>query len=931
MDSKELIHMDNIPFQSFYKLLTDHALTDLKKMLEKNESCYSKEVYINFTEFLTGQLQSICTRTLIAEMHAYKANGQLQGTDEVEEYEYFCTHMIADAEKVNTIFEKYAVLKKLVEDRIKSSIDYYVEIIGHFQKDRSEIEKKLGIKNRISRITRIENGCGDSHNGGRQVAKIQMDGDIHVLYKPHTMNNEQYFMELLYWISKGIGITQFEYKILSFENHSWCTIVPYKSCTTEEEIKRYYRRLGVQLFVAYSIGTHDLHCENIIAAGEYPVIIDLETLVHSTDAKIKQTAAEEVYHWLRCSVLGTGLLPFFMWNKAGTGIDCSGISGEGEHEYPFKIPTVMNPGTSNMRIDYAYPKSKRKQNLVMLNGQICSPVEHEDELMEGFSLAYQYVLDNKEEFIGKIKRMSSLKSRFLIGDTQRYSMSLASSYHPSLLKDSSFREAFLMSLCERRAAEEQSFAKDEVKSILQGDIPYYEQHLDSKHLYSATGEKWDHFFSVTPMELLLNKIDKLNKKDMYIQMRYIRMSLELTVADRKYCENKVYHVEREMQKDCLKEQRNSVEDLLKQLIDRMINEAIWNEKKTEVNWCQVILSSEKNMTWSVGSMDMYLYSGLAGMLLLFYELYMSLHRKEAKDIYIALQNTIFSYTESCEKSLDNMQSHYSGAYEGESSIVYTYILLYKESNDNKYLDYAKRHMKIVEQLIGQDTNYDLLSGNAGAAYVSLMLYDVTKEMRYLQVAERAVEILDEKSEHLNDGMGWTVRSEIPPMSGMAHGNAGILMPVMALWKKTGKKQYEKMAEKIWKYEESLYEEEIDNWLDVRDANLKEEKTGAVAWCHGAGGILLSRMYCNEFLDDVIWKERMKKDIERAYAKLSGYWKRDSWSLCHGISGNLWILNKYENQKNEKINVENFKLLPQELINPGFMNGYGGMIYYLIKK
>lgn len=222
----------------------------------------------------------------------------------------------------------------------------------------------------------------------------------------------------------------------------------------------------------------------------------------------------------------------------------------------------------------------------------------------------------------------------------------------------------------------------------------------------------------------------------------------------------------------------------------------------------------------------------------------------------------------------------------------------------------------------------MLSGNAGAAYVLLKLYKHTGNSQYLYIAEQAIEILQKNSEKQQKGIGWRIVDDLPPMSGMAHGNAGILMPVIELWKETRKKKYKEMAEEIWQYEESLYDVNIQNWLDVRCGSSDEEQIGAVAWCHGAGGILISRIYCNALVDDEMWKKRFEKDISRAYEKLKRYWKRDSWSLCHGICGNLWILNQIDEFMDININ-ECIKLLPQEILNPGFMNGYGGIIYYCL--
>ena len=159
------------------------------------------------------------------------------------------------------------------------------------------------------------------------------------------------------------------------------------------------------------------------------------------------------------------------------------------------------------------------------------------------------------------------------------------------------------------------------------------------------------------------------------------------------------------------------------------------------------------------------------------------------------------------------------------------------------------------------------------------------------------------------------------------------MPVLALWELTKKQEYEILAEKVREYEESLYDEKRGNWIDRGQD--QEEGEDTVAWCHGAAGILLTRLWCYQRVTDRTWKERLKTDMERAYRKTETYWKRDSWSLCHGTGGNLWILDIADRvlgkeQKN-RMDMAGFRLLPQEKLNPGIMSGYGGILLYLLGK
>ena len=87
-----------------------------------------------------------------------------------------------------------------------------------------------------------------------------------------------------------------------------------------------------------------------------------------------------------------------------------------------------------------------------------------------------------------------------------------------------------------------------------------------------------------------------------------------------------------------------------------------------------------------------------------------------------------------------------------------------------------------------------------------------------------------------------------------------------------------------------------------------------------------------------WKGSLTEDIKKAYTKLNDYWLRDSWSLCHGICGNLWILEKAdrefwrkETDRRKDLLPGEIQWLPQEKMNPGFMNGYGGVLYFLLME
>lgn len=276
-------------FPQFYKKILCNAVTTLEGLLVGDAGGYASGVLEDFKNHLENHLEAICLRTLIVEMHRCKDAGELKGKDRKEEYTYFCTNIVGTDKFREALNIRYPVLKHCIAEKAGQMTDFYAEVIHCFCRERAEIGNKILAGKPISKITRIFGGFSDVHQNGKQVLKLEIDEKWYILFKPRKMENEKIYQEMLEWMEAHTGISQYRYSFLSYENHSWSSIVEYKACVTEEQVKMYYRRMGVQLFLAYLLGTKDLHYENLIACGEFPVLIDLETLLHTQNHKQADT------------------------------------------------------------------------------------------------------------------------------------------------------------------------------------------------------------------------------------------------------------------------------------------------------------------------------------------------------------------------------------------------------------------------------------------------------------------------------------------------------------------------------------------------------------------------------------------------------------------------------------------------------------------
>jgi lantibiotic modifying enzyme len=132
---------------------------------------------------------------------------------------------------------------------------------------------------------------------------------------------------------------------------------------------------------------------------------------------------------------------------------------------------------------------------------------------------------------------------------------------------------------------------------------------------------------------------------------------------------------------------------------------------------------------------------------------------------------------------------------------------------------------------------------------------------------------------------------LEPLTGFAHGAAGIAWALGELADLTGLERYRAAKRAAVAYERSLFSPEAKNWPDLRDSRSStREKDGAranfvCARCHGATGIGIARILSLGRLDEPASRAEIEAALETTLAQGFG----DNHSLSHGDLGSLEIL------------------------------------------
>ncbi len=924
-----------LDFVQFYVPILRLALADLQNGLMMSVKC-SERVWERFLDVLLDKLVIVCIRTLIVELHVKKNQGLLEGKDTKEEYRFFIDRYVRSETWHREVFEKYPVLERSIEEVAGNCVQLFKEALSRLEKDKEQIGKMFCEGSRTLVVSDIKGSISDSHSGGKSALKMVLNGKYHIIYKPHSIINEGIYHAILKKLAGKIDTEMKSPSILLRKGYGWEEIIEYGECTKKEQAERYYYRLGLQMFLLFVLGTNDIHGENLIASKEYPVVVDLENLVGMPKEKKRGDAFEMTLEFLQSSVLSLGVLP-----DSENNLNAIGIAEERQAE--FSVPKVVNRGTSDIQIRYGSPTITFGENVPSLNGEYITPIDYLHEMQAGFRDIYRWAMEHKEELAGIVKTVRHLKSRYLLADTQRYVVLQNSSYHPMLLGNGADRKVYMHTIYYGRNMKDpvvRQTAASEIRDLLQHDIPLFTFENSGRSLYDSRGKEFPMYFKREPFERVVRKIAGLNEDGLDRQLRLMEMAMKLQDGDN----DSLHNDSLELKENIFGREEASLSSVLSETAERigkmLITSAVRDEEGRTTGWYGAKVAARRGYKWNIQPADYYLYDGMAGMLLFFHML-SSYKNAEYQKITEQIERQLTGYTDAAAEDFSMALSKNTGIYNGESSIAYTYLLLYDDTGEKKYLEYAERHSGIVERCLLEEKECDLLDGMSGAVCLYSKLYKLTRNNKYLELAERFGNIILSRGVKTENGLCWTNKEGMQPLLGMAHGNSGMIVMLAELYKNTGKREYYTAAKEAVRYEDAFYSEKTGNWLDFRGEEISEmEESDPVAWCHGAGGICLSRlalMECAKERRDKLFQEKILRDVKRAVKKLASQGYRKGMCLCHGSSGNLLILKEYlkyfKDEETEKIcqkmqmQICSFvweNLMLQEKYNCGIMSGYAGI-------
>jgi type 2 lantibiotic biosynthesis protein LanM len=498
--SRYLSDAEPIPFERLFVPFADVAIARMRIMAGDACGLLSEAAHAALERALLRRLAGPCAAALSSEWR-----GQIDPV---------------------AFFTEYPVLAHTVATVMRNWAAFVSEFLLRLATDLDALQQAFSPLQGLGIVEEVVSGLSDPHEGGRTVLAIRFESGLKLAYKPRSLESDVAWNGLLEWVNaQGLSLPLQGSSVLARPGYGWCAWISHEQCRDDDERRRFYRRSGMLLALFHVLGSSDVHNENLIAAGEHPMLVDSETLITPLFFALQAAPAlnsgpEVAMARLGTSVLATHMLPAPGGDTGDKSVDLSGLGGVGGEQVEVKAlgRTLTAP---------------RHKNAPFADSEAAEPARFTECVLEGFREAYRMLSQRRAELTapdGPLRAIAKAPVRLVFRDTRVYGIMLMQSHSPQASRDGVDRSIELESLNRIMLTGEPnlfylSVIEAEKRALEQIDIPFFYVIPERRAVLSGGRTIADGFLREAPFDVVLRRIDQLSEAGCEEQAGVIRGSL----------------------------------------------------------------------------------------------------------------------------------------------------------------------------------------------------------------------------------------------------------------------------------------------------------------------------------------------------------------------------------------------------------------------
>jgi type 2 lantibiotic biosynthesis protein LanM len=956
LTNRYLDTLNPLPFEDVLSPFICVAIKRVKNLIGSSYNLLSEDAHANLERTLLRWLSRLSSLCLELDFSIFRAARQPKITHLLRQSNKNCSQKYY-LEFVNSLFtggllkffQEYPMLARLMAMAIDMWVDATQEFILRLESDKLEIQQIFQNGTETGQVITIKTQLSDRHNNGRSVIVLTFDSGLKLVYKPRNLEIEQVYVNLLGWFNEHDISLKFKlFKVFNRSKYGWVEFVETTPCKDQEETRRYYQRMGILLSLTYILEGTDLHYENVIACGEHPVLIDLETLIHprANEVHHPQNSRDSKFfanQKLANSVIRTGLLPHWQIIAEGVAQDVSAL-GADQEETLVEVQRWLNINTDSMAVDYEKVNIQPSANTPSIEG-VNRLNDYHQEIIDGFQQMYQFIMEHRQEILGSDSPLAVLAGqevRFIFRSTQTYGYTFFRTLTPKFLRNgvdwSIQLDLLSMPLL---SSDTKPFywplLSIEKQMLEKMDIPLFTAHSDSDDLKIDSNQTIEKYFREPSFNSVVSRLMRLNNEDLEQQTSFIRSALYSSIANN-------LHV------FPLSNSWSIAFDTITPLTQlKIIQEAIAIAKNLNR---KAILALDGSATWiapqymidthkyMLSPVNYSLFDGSSGVVLFLAALEKVTGCAEFNELtFAALQPLLQNLQKKTFK--EDFSKKYVGGSVGFGSIIYVLSHVSQLLNKPSLIDTAKQlAFLITPDLITSDERFDIFSGSAGTILGLLALYRISD---HSDILSKAIicghHLLNNRI--INEGYRVWKTLDDQSLLGFLNGISGITYTLFRLYQASGQIIFLEAAQESLAYERNVISEK-NNWLSCKK-NTKKYPAHMAFGFYSVHGIALARVA--EL--SILGRPEIDQDIETIIKSINPQKLLDIDNLQDGNLGLVEFL-LYTGRKLEQPElVETAMILSNQVIaranqqgnfayslpltfHPGFFQGASGIGYELLR-
>jgi len=822
-------------------------------------------------------------------------------------YEHFVADMRCGG--FRRLFEGKPVLLRLLATLVRQWLDTSHEFVIRLAADLPAIRRDLLRTGQANRVTGIERELSDPHNGGRSVHIVRFEDGARIVYKPKDLRLDVAWHALIERLNRADPpIVLKAVRSMACDGYGWSEFIDHAACADDAGFTRFFRRAGAWLSVFHVFVATDLHQENMIACGDHPVPIDLETILQPSADEHKAVDPEgEAFNAaidiIANSVMTVGLLPAYGRSVDNNVFVMGGMTADWGARTVIKWNAINSDAMRPMKVQ---EPGETNTNLPHRDGGHAKFADHVDSFVSGFA---DYARFLQQESRGKgpallFEGFAGVPVRKVIRPTRFYYMLLQRLKDHRSMEDGAVWSAqadFVARLSEWDKDSDPLWPllRAERAALLTLNVPHFVAPSDGGEIGDAYGTAV-RTQAVSGLARARERLQTFDEREIAWQIEVIRENTNsiLPVDARPQAiapgEVALEHADAASTRAAFVAEADRIAAELARYAIRRGPAAAW----IGLDW---LGDSEVFQLVCLGP-D--LYNGVAG-IALFLAAHAAATGHEASG-ELALAAVAQLRKNLTSRNVPRLARALGiGAATGLGSIVYALAVMAKcLDNGDLIADAEAAAGLFTDELIAADKQLDVMGGSAGAILGLLRLYRDTRSAAALGRAVKCGEHLLAQPRSGAEGrriwLGQEFRAQAAGrndlegqsitrgLNGMSHGAAGFAYALSSLAAASGREDFAAAAAECIAFEDSTYDEGHHNWPDLRGANAP---TWPCQWCHGAPGIGLARLGMRRFSGQAatLKAEPIMTDIRNAAIGVAQASSGAVDTLCCGSLGRIEFL------------------------------------------